>query len=113
MSKFNSELPETVNCKHPEFRREPFYIEDDAHIDKEHFVIPEHYQEHLKSILVPHGMIVDRVEKLAGDISKDYNGHTIHILCVLKGNFLTWSHCPRILMLVQEDLPSSLICAVR
>lgn len=85
MSKFNSDLPESVNSQCSGFRREPYYVEDNAGIDKNHFVIPQHYQEHLKSVLVPHGMIVDRVEKLAGDISKDYNGHTIHILCVLKG----------------------------
>lgn len=30
-------------------------------------------------------MIVDRVEKLAADITKDYDGVTIHLLCVLKG----------------------------
>jgi len=66
-------------------RREPLLIDNLQSIPLEHFVIPRHYQEHLQSILVPHGMIVDRVEKLAGDISSDYNGHTIHLLCVLKG----------------------------
>ena len=34
---------------------------------------------------MPRGSIVDRVEKLAYDISKDYEGETIHLLCVLKG----------------------------
>ena len=33
-------------------------------------------------------MIVDRVEKLAYDIVRDYSGNTIHILCVLKGQLL-------------------------
>lgn len=88
MSAFNSDLPESVNSNGSGFRREPYFISDDFAMDKEHFVIPQHYKEHLKSVMVPHGMIVDRVEKLAGDISKDYNGHTIHILCVLKGWFL-------------------------
>ncbi len=82
MNTFNSELP-TVGLEH---RREPYFIEDSQAIALEHFVIPTHYQEHLKSIIVPHGMIVDRVEKLAGDIASDYNGHTIHLLCVLKGH---------------------------
>ena len=39
----------------------------------------------LDSLLVPHGSIVDRVEKLAYDINQDYKGETIHMLCVLKG----------------------------
>jgi hypothetical protein len=82
MSKFNSVLPKSDA---EEYRKEPYIIDDLQSIDLEHFVIPRHYQEHLKSIMVPHGMIVDRVEKLAGDISNDYNGHTIHLLCVLKG----------------------------
>ena len=34
---------------------------------------------------MPHGSIVDRVEKLAYDINQDYKGETIHLLCVLKG----------------------------
>jgi hypoxanthine phosphoribosyltransferase len=85
MSKFNSDLP---NSNSDLFRKEPYFIDDSQSLDLEHFVIPRHYQEHLKSVMVPHGMIVDRVEKLAGDISHDYNGHTIHLLCVLKGSFL-------------------------
>jgi len=66
-------------------RRSPLYIEDSKSIALEHFYIPAHYQETLDSLLVPHGMIVDRVEKLAYDITMDYTGNTIHLLCVLKG----------------------------
>lgn len=66
-------------------RREPYFIEDDHSLDMNHFYIPQHYQESLKHLLVPHGMIVDRVEKLAYDIARDYEGQTIHMLCVLKG----------------------------
>jgi hypoxanthine phosphoribosyltransferase len=35
--------------------------------------------------MIPHGQIVDRVEKLAYDISQDYAGETIHLMVVLKG----------------------------
>lgn len=66
-------------------RREPYYVEDDVSIPLEHFYIPEHYRDTLSHVLMPHGAIMDRVEKLAYDISKDYKGHTIHMLCVLKG----------------------------
>jgi hypoxanthine phosphoribosyltransferase len=54
----------------------------------DHYYIPEHYRDTLDNILINHGTIVDRVEKLAYDITQDYNGQTIHILCVLKGNLL-------------------------
>ena len=36
-------------------------------------------------MLISHGTIVDRVEKLAYDITQDYKGQTLHLLCVLKG----------------------------
>jgi hypoxanthine phosphoribosyltransferase len=66
-------------------RRSPLYIEDDLKVKLEHFYIPAHYQDTLECLLVPHGMIVDRIEKLASDIIQDYHGQTIHLLCVLKG----------------------------
>jgi hypoxanthine phosphoribosyltransferase len=81
MSNFNSNLFEQSQ----KTRREPFYIEDDQALDPKHFYIPQHYQAEIQHLLVPHGMIVDRVEKLAYDIAQDYEGHTIHMLCVLKG----------------------------
>ena len=82
MSQFNTFLtsdPTVLN------RLEPLYVPDDENIDLKHFYIPAHYQDTLKSMLVPHGVISDRIEKLAHDITQDYKGHTIHILCVLKG----------------------------
>ncbi len=36
-------------------------------------------------MLLPHGMIIDRVEKLASDIRGDYPSSTPHLLVVLKG----------------------------
>jgi hypoxanthine phosphoribosyltransferase len=81
MTAFNCEL----FSKGIQFRREPLFVEDDASISLNHFYIPQHYQDTLSRILVPHGMIVDRVEKLAYDIAQDYEGYTIHMLCVLKG----------------------------
>ena len=83
-------------------RRAPFVIQDNNNISLEHFYIPEHYYAYLDSLLIAHGTIIDRVEKLAHDISlvfiilmkalfpftsiiQDYEGETIHFLCVLKG----------------------------
>lgn len=82
MSAFNSPLIPDEPVK---YRREPHYIADDAALALEHYYVPAHYQDYLSSLLVPHGMIVDRVEKLAYDISRDYEGHTVHMLVVLKG----------------------------
>jgi hypoxanthine phosphoribosyltransferase len=50
----------------------------------DHFVIPSHYNGDLESILIPHGLIMDRVEKLARLIVHDNPGPMV-ICCVLKG----------------------------
>ncbi len=71
-------------------RRQPLFIEDDLRIDLTHFYIPLHYQDTLEHLLIPHGTIVDRVEKLAYDISQDYLGETIHLLVVLKGRIFVY-----------------------
>lgn len=42
-------------------------------------------QEYLDHVLLPHGMIVDRIEKLAADIRADLPDVTPHLLVVLKG----------------------------
>jgi hypoxanthine phosphoribosyltransferase len=68
-------------------RREPFYVADKHSMPLEHFYIPAHYQDTLDGLLIPYGAISDRIEKLAYDITQDYNGQTIHLICVLKGKF--------------------------
>ena len=67
-------------------RREPYFIEDSYSMGLDHYYIPEHYRDTLDNILINHGTIVDRVEKLAYNITQDHNSQTIPILCVLKGN---------------------------
>ena len=81
MSAFNSAVEGKVG-----FRREPYYVADKHSMSLEHFYIPAHYQDTLGGLLIPFGAISDRVEKLAYDITQDYNGQTIHLICVLKGN---------------------------
>jgi len=49
------------------------------------FTVPMHYVDYLKSILIPKGMIKDRIEKVAKDIHKDYYGKNLILVCVLKG----------------------------
>ena len=35
--------------------------------------------------MIPKGLIMDRVEKLARDVLNDYSDKTMHLVCVLKG----------------------------
>ena len=71
----------------------PFAVGDDGSQDQmkfalEHFCIPDHYAPDLDSVMIPHGLIMDRIEKLALDMCRLYDfkgGQRVHMLCVLKG----------------------------
>ncbi len=65
-------------------RREPVFVDTADAKAKELFVIPEHYRESIDSVLIPHGLVVDRANKLAADIREDYGSSVPHLLCVLK-----------------------------
>ncbi|KAL0175807.1 hypothetical protein M9458_028137, partial [Cirrhinus mrigala] len=55
--------------------------------DLDLFCIPKHYAADLERVYIPHGLIMDRTERLARDILKDMGGHHIVALCVLKGGY--------------------------
>ncbi|KAI8878033.1 hypoxanthine phosphoribosyltransferase [Backusella circina FSU 941] len=50
----------------------------------DHFVIPSHYEKDVSSILIPHGVIKDRIQKLARLIVNDTQGPLV-VCCILKG----------------------------
>ncbi|XP_017558846.1 phosphoribosyltransferase domain-containing protein 1b [Pygocentrus nattereri] len=51
------------------------------------FTYPAHYSEDLDSVYIPHGVIMDRTERLARNIMDDLGDHDIVVLCVLKGGY--------------------------
>ncbi|NWS14129.1 PRDC1 protein, partial [Pachyramphus minor] len=51
------------------------------------FTYPQHYYGDLEYVLIPHGIIVDRTERLAKDIVQDIGDNDIVVLCVLKGGY--------------------------
>ncbi|XP_060553693.1 hypoxanthine-guanine phosphoribosyltransferase-like [Ruditapes philippinarum] len=51
------------------------------------FCIPKHYEEDLENILIPSGLITDRIERLARDITQEFNDEGLVALCVLKGGY--------------------------
>ncbi|ORZ21598.1 phosphoribosyltransferase-like protein [Absidia repens] len=57
---------------------------DKNHYSLDHFVIPKHYDQDLSSILIPHGVIMDRVQKLARLIVDENDGPLV-VCCILKG----------------------------
>ncbi|XP_053127316.1 hypoxanthine-guanine phosphoribosyltransferase-like [Hemicordylus capensis] len=60
--------------------------EDDGY-NKNLFCVPKHYEDDLERVFIPHGLILDRTERLARDIMKDMGSHHIFALCVLKGGY--------------------------
>jgi hypoxanthine phosphoribosyltransferase len=67
-------------------RKEPIFIGDKEVFAKEHFLLPSHYASDLQSVMIPKGLIEDRIEKLAMDISEVYGDESVHVICVLKGS---------------------------
>ncbi|XP_037693807.1 phosphoribosyltransferase domain-containing protein 1 isoform X3 [Choloepus didactylus] len=51
------------------------------------FTYPQHYYGDLEFVLIPHGIIINRIEKLAKDIMKDIGNSDVMVLCVLKGGY--------------------------
>ncbi|TRZ07812.1 hypothetical protein HGM15179_019294, partial [Zosterops borbonicus] len=61
--------------------------DDEQGYDLELFCIPKHYADDLEKVYIPHGLIMDRTERLAREIMKGMGGHHIVALCVLKGGY--------------------------
>lgn len=51
------------------------------------FSYPAHYSGDLEAVYIPHGVIMDRTERLARNIMDDLGDSEIVVLCVLKGGY--------------------------
>eukprot|EP01135_Chromosphaera_perkinsii_P010736 Nk52_evm15s2209 gene=Nk52_evmTU15s2209 len=61
-------------------------IEDgEKGMDLDMFCTPKHYENDLSRVLITHGTILNRTEKMAKDICKELGGGPLVALCVLKG----------------------------
>jgi hypoxanthine phosphoribosyltransferase len=64
----------------------PIIIPDnDNGYSKDQFSVPTHYTNYVDNIMIPQGLINDRIEKLAQEIHEDYQGKKLYVVCVLKG----------------------------
>ncbi|XP_078288203.1 hypoxanthine-guanine phosphoribosyltransferase-like [Rhinoraja longicauda] len=61
--------------------------DDEQGYDLDLFCIPKHYSNDLERVFIPHGLIMDRTERLAKEIMKAMGDHHIVALCVLKGGY--------------------------
>merc|ERR1712212_234334 len=53
----------------------------------DHFSIPKHYEDSIKAIVIPHGLVLDRIERMARDIHEGFGADSMTILCILKGGY--------------------------
>ncbi|XP_042294525.1 hypoxanthine-guanine phosphoribosyltransferase-like isoform X2 [Sceloporus undulatus] len=60
--------------------------EDDGY-NKNLFCVPRHYEDDIERVFIPHGLILDRTERLARDIMQDMSSRHIFALCILKGGY--------------------------
>ncbi|KAJ2808719.1 hypothetical protein H4R20_000695 [Coemansia guatemalensis] len=70
-------------------------VEDKFKYDLDHFLIPSHYENDVQSILIPHGLIMDRIAKLAQMIASEYDDERVVVCCVLKGGHQFFSDLTR------------------
>lgn len=49
------------------------------------FLIPSLYESYIDKVILPRGIMIDRIEKMAEDILNDHNGMEVVFLVVLKG----------------------------
>jgi hypoxanthine phosphoribosyltransferase len=77
------------------------------HFELNHFVIPQHYQNDLESILIPNGLIMDRIEKLAKLILEESNGPLV-VCCILKGGYQFFSDLIHLMKKINLTLPKSI-----
>lgn len=65
---------------------DPIYVKDDDGYDTDSFLLPLHYKNYIKKVLIPNGLLKNRIEKLAFEIQKVYQGQEFHVICLLKGS---------------------------
>ncbi|XP_062517510.1 hypoxanthine-guanine phosphoribosyltransferase-like [Corticium candelabrum] len=61
--------------------------DDDCGYPLEMFCVPRHYADALDHIIIPHGLIMDRTERLAKNIIQEFGPEPLTCLCVLKGGY--------------------------
>lgn len=74
-------------------RQEPLFVPDQSECEfnkfnycKDLFLIPSHYTHDVKSVMIPRGLAVDRIAKLAIDVKELYGSEELHLICILKGS---------------------------
>jgi len=65
--------------------------EEDKGVSAKLFSIPKQYENDIDTVIIPYGVIQDRIEKLANDVYNDLTDDSLTFLCVLKGGYRFFS----------------------
>ncbi|PVU84919.1 hypothetical protein BB560_007218, partial [Smittium megazygosporum] len=53
--------------------QDAIFVGEESPYELKHFVIPDHYTDDVDKLLIPHGVVIDRIEKLAREITRNYS----------------------------------------
>ncbi len=68
-----------------EFLKKAIVINEASFIEKSNLILPKNYGPYINKVVASKGMILDRIDKLAQEITKDYFDKKVVLLVVLKG----------------------------
>ena len=60
-------------------------VSENSYLEKSTVVLSKNYQKYIHKVVLSRGMILDRVEKLAQDIARDYYNKEVILLVIMKG----------------------------
>ncbi|MFH4974249.1 hypothetical protein AB6A40_000958 [Gnathostoma spinigerum] len=63
------------------------FIPDDMEFVLDSFIIPRCYHDDLASVIIPKGLITDRIKRLAYEINQSIGDKPLVLLCILKGSY--------------------------
>ena len=67
------------------FSKKAIIIQENSYIDKSTLVIPKNYTPYVDRVVLTKGMIMDRIDKIAQEITKDFFDKNLVLLIVMKG----------------------------
>lgn len=67
------------------FQKKAIVVNENSFIDKSTLVIPKNYYKYIDKVVATKGMILDRIDKIAQEITKDYFDKKLILLVVMKG----------------------------
>ena len=83
-------------------------IDESSYIDKNLIVIPKQYSPYIDKVMIAKGLIMDRIEKLAQEIVRDYSNKHVVLLVVLKGAIMFGSVlAEKITEILSNDITNS------